>query len=110
MLQNAYFLAKFGLDTAENEPARSLQNLENESRKIQMFNVANNTNLLTLQLLTLLTLSLTLQVWSQRRISPGLDDFLEVRSRERARRNVFDRAAEVQRPETVTKNRPPPSM
>ena len=45
-----FFFAKFGLDTAENEPARSLQNLENDSRKIQMFNVANNTNLLTLQL------------------------------------------------------------
>ena len=26
MLSNAYFLAKFGFDTAENEPAKNLQN------------------------------------------------------------------------------------
>ena len=28
MLSNAYFLAKFGFDTAENEPAKILQNLQ----------------------------------------------------------------------------------
>ena len=28
MLSNAYFLAKFRFDTAENEPAQSLQNLK----------------------------------------------------------------------------------
>ena len=28
MLKNAYFLAKFGFDTAENEPAKHLQNLQ----------------------------------------------------------------------------------
>ena len=26
MLSNAYFVAKFGFDTAENEPAKNLQN------------------------------------------------------------------------------------
>ena len=29
MLSNAYFLAKFRFDTAENEPAKNLQNLQN---------------------------------------------------------------------------------
>ena len=29
MLSNAYFLAKFRFDTAENEPAKKLQNLQN---------------------------------------------------------------------------------
>ena len=29
MLSNAYFLAKFRFDTAENEPAKNLQNLAN---------------------------------------------------------------------------------
>ena len=29
MLSNAYFLAKFRFDTAENEPAKNLQNLKN---------------------------------------------------------------------------------
>ena len=29
MLSNAYFLAKFHFDTAENEPAKSLQNFAN---------------------------------------------------------------------------------
>ena len=29
MLSNAYFLAKFGFDTAENEPAKNLQNFSN---------------------------------------------------------------------------------
>ena len=29
MLQNAYFLAKFRFDTAENEPVKNLQNLQN---------------------------------------------------------------------------------
>ena len=29
MLSNAYFLAKFGFDTAENEPAKNLQNFAN---------------------------------------------------------------------------------
>ena len=29
MLLNAYFLAKFRFDTAENEPAKNLQNLPN---------------------------------------------------------------------------------
>ena len=28
MLSNAYFLAKFRFDTAENEPAKNLQNLQ----------------------------------------------------------------------------------
>ena len=35
MLSNAYFLAKLRIDTAENEPAKNLQNLQN---------VANFTN------------------------------------------------------------------
>jgi len=34
MLQNAYFLAKFGYDTAENEPAKNLQ------KKLQKFEKA----------------------------------------------------------------------
>ena len=29
MLSNAYFLAKFRIDTAENEPAKNLQNFDN---------------------------------------------------------------------------------
>ena len=29
MLSNAYFLAKFRFDTAENEPAKNLQNFAN---------------------------------------------------------------------------------
>ena len=29
MLSNAYFLAKFGFDTAENEPAKILQKFAN---------------------------------------------------------------------------------
>ena len=29
MLSNAYFLAKFRFDTAENEPAKNLQNFQN---------------------------------------------------------------------------------
>ena len=29
MLSNAYFLAKIGFDTAENEPAKNLQNFAN---------------------------------------------------------------------------------
>ena len=29
MLSNAYFVAKFRFDTAENEPAKNLQNLAN---------------------------------------------------------------------------------
>ena len=29
MLSNSYFLAKFGFDTAENEPAKNLQNFAN---------------------------------------------------------------------------------
>jgi len=29
MLQNAYLVAKIGADTAENEPAKDLQNLQN---------------------------------------------------------------------------------
>ena len=33
MLSNAYFLAKFRFDTAENEPAKNLQNIS----KIQIF-------------------------------------------------------------------------
>ena len=28
MLSNAYFIAKFGFDTAENEPAKNLQKLK----------------------------------------------------------------------------------
>ena len=34
MLSNAYFLAKFGFDTAENEPAKNLQNF---AKKIANF-------------------------------------------------------------------------
>ena len=30
MLSNAYFLAKFRFDTADNEPAKNLQNLANQ--------------------------------------------------------------------------------
>ena len=47
MLSNAYFLAKFRFDTAENEPAKNLQNF------------ATFCNIL-LNLLILLTLTLTL--------------------------------------------------
>ena len=32
MLSNAYFLAKFRFDTAENEPAKNLQNFPNTLR------------------------------------------------------------------------------
>ena len=33
MLSNAYFLAKFRFDTAENEPAKNLQNCRKNSEK-----------------------------------------------------------------------------
>ena len=33
MLSNAYFLANFRFDTAENEPAKNLQNLQNVCKK-----------------------------------------------------------------------------
>ena len=34
MLSNAYFLAKFGFDTAENEPSKNLQNFVKFSKKL----------------------------------------------------------------------------
>ena len=40
MLSNAYFLAKFRFDTAENEPAKNLQNLQN----LLIFNFVNFPN------------------------------------------------------------------
>ena len=38
MLSNAYFLAKFRFDTAENEPAKNLQNF----RKIATYRLQNS--------------------------------------------------------------------
>ena len=39
MLSNAYFLAKFRFDTAENEPAKNLQNLPRSTlAKVPIFN------------------------------------------------------------------------
>ena len=40
MLSNAYFLAKFRFDTAENEPAKKLQNLQNVAGK-RLANLVN---------------------------------------------------------------------
>ena len=37
MLSNAYFLAKFRFDTAENEPAKNLQNFEKRFGKFANF-------------------------------------------------------------------------
>ena len=37
MLSNAYFLAKFRFDTAENEPAKNLQNFEKEIAQFPNF-------------------------------------------------------------------------
>ena len=37
MLSNEYFLAKFRFDTAENAPAKNVQNLQNFARKIAKF-------------------------------------------------------------------------
>ena len=37
MLSNAYFLARFRFDTAENEPAKNLQNFENAFSKNAFF-------------------------------------------------------------------------
>ena len=37
MLSNAYFLAKFRFDTAENEPAKNLQNLAKKIAKFLNF-------------------------------------------------------------------------
>ena len=35
MLSNAYFLAKFHFDTAENEPAKNLQNLADFANQVR---------------------------------------------------------------------------
>ena len=37
MLSNAYFLAKFRFDTAENEPAKKLQNLRPCTRRAPLY-------------------------------------------------------------------------
>ena len=37
MLSNAYFLAKFRFDTAENEPAKNLQNFANFANNFANF-------------------------------------------------------------------------
>ena len=41
MLQNAYWLAKFVFDTAENEPSKSLQNSREWSENPDVFNYVN---------------------------------------------------------------------
>ena len=41
MLSNAYFLAKFRFDTAENEPAINLQNLQNLQNFAKFANFAD---------------------------------------------------------------------
>ena len=41
MLSNAYFLAKFRFDTAENEPAKNLQNLQKMQNLPILINFAN---------------------------------------------------------------------
>ena len=56
MLSNAYFLAKFRSDTAENEPAKNLQNFQ------RFANFANPN-----------PLTLTLTENSSQRIGGGLD-------------------------------------
>ena len=38
MLSNAYFLAKFRFDTAENEPAKNLQNFANKLQSVKVVN------------------------------------------------------------------------
>ena len=40
MLSNAYFLAKFRFDTAENEPAKNLQILQKEIKNVHFSNFA----------------------------------------------------------------------
>ena len=44
---NAYFLAKFRFDTAENEPAKNLQNFEKNAKFVYFANSANLLILLT---------------------------------------------------------------
>ena len=42
MLKNAHFLSKFAFDTAENEPTKKLQNLQNNFQiKIKLAKFAN---------------------------------------------------------------------
>ena len=45
MLSNAYFLAKFRFDTAENEPAKNLQNFAKKIAKFPNFANPNGTRL-----------------------------------------------------------------